>query len=218
MPTMLCSPNAVNYTLRDSMVVRAAAALPPGTELCINYLGRGALRPLSQRQLELEACYGFKCSCPRCVAQQHTQFTLHACLLVNLLHSLRHALKLALKGSVTFHCLWSTFLWPVAHMGKLGLGLHNQQVQLFCQPVFSAGLMACSHDIPTDNGQQANHSERQHCCCTGDVSTKAGMKRSGSMQYSCIQLGLHRYFFVCKSTSSWQVCNPSTGSQSVGML
>jgi hypothetical protein len=62
---LLCSPNAVNYTLRDSMVVRAAGALPAGTELCINYLGRGALRSLSQRQLELEACYGFKCGCDR---------------------------------------------------------------------------------------------------------------------------------------------------------
>ncbi|KAF6253937.1 hypothetical protein COO60DRAFT_370678 [Scenedesmus sp. NREL 46B-D3] len=61
-----CCPNAVNYTLRDSMVVRAAAALPAGAELCINYLGRGALRPLSQRQLELDACYGFKCNCDRC--------------------------------------------------------------------------------------------------------------------------------------------------------
>jgi hypothetical protein len=60
-----CSPNTVSYTLRDSMVVRAAAALPVGAELCINYLGRGALRPLSQRQLELEACYGFKCNCDR---------------------------------------------------------------------------------------------------------------------------------------------------------
>jgi hypothetical protein len=31
----------------------------------INYLGRSALTPRSQRQAELEACYGFSCDCKR---------------------------------------------------------------------------------------------------------------------------------------------------------
>jgi len=59
------SPNAVNYTLRDCMVVRCCAPVAAGGEVVINYLGRSALTPLSQRQLELEACYGFKCDCDR---------------------------------------------------------------------------------------------------------------------------------------------------------
>ncbi|KAF8063744.1 smyd2-b [Scenedesmus sp. PABB004] len=62
-----CCPNAVAYTLRDAMVVRAAAAVAEGEELCINYLGRGALEPLAQRQANLDASYGFTCTCARCV-------------------------------------------------------------------------------------------------------------------------------------------------------
>lgn len=61
----LCSPNAVNYTLRDCMVVRCCAPVAAGDEVAINYLGRSALTPLSQRRAELEACYGFKCDCKR---------------------------------------------------------------------------------------------------------------------------------------------------------
>lgn len=65
-----CAPGAVNYVAGGAghMVVRAVRALPPGTEVTINYLGRGSLRPLSQRQGELEASYGFTCGCDRCGA------------------------------------------------------------------------------------------------------------------------------------------------------
>lgn len=63
----VCSPNAVNYTLRECMVVRCCAPVAAGEEVVINYLGRTALTPLSQRQTELEACYGFRCDCSRCV-------------------------------------------------------------------------------------------------------------------------------------------------------
>jgi hypothetical protein len=65
---VLSSPNAIAYTLRHGiMVVRAATKVASGAELCLNYLGRGALRPLSQRQIELQASYGFTCACQRCV-------------------------------------------------------------------------------------------------------------------------------------------------------
>jgi hypothetical protein len=40
-----------------------------GTEVCINYLGRGLLSPVSVRQRELEDGYGFSCCCPRCAAE-----------------------------------------------------------------------------------------------------------------------------------------------------
>lgn len=63
----LCSPNVVNYTLRECIVVRCCAPIAAGEELSINYLGRTALTPLAQRQQELEACYGFKCDCRRWV-------------------------------------------------------------------------------------------------------------------------------------------------------
>lgn len=49
------------------MVVRCCAPVAAGEEVVINYLGRTALTPLSQRQAELEACYGFRCDCSRCV-------------------------------------------------------------------------------------------------------------------------------------------------------
>jgi hypothetical protein len=64
-PPALRSPNAVNYTLRDCMVVRCCAPVAVGGEVVINYLGRSALTPRSQRQAELEACYGFNCDCKR---------------------------------------------------------------------------------------------------------------------------------------------------------
>jgi hypothetical protein len=67
MPFSLRSPNVVNYTLRDCMIVRCCAPVAVGEELSINYLGRSSLTPLAQRQEELEACYGFKCNCRRYV-------------------------------------------------------------------------------------------------------------------------------------------------------
>ena len=62
-----CIPNAVNYTLGPAgyMVVRACRPIMAGEEVCINYLGRGSLRPAVERQRELEESYGFLCGCPR---------------------------------------------------------------------------------------------------------------------------------------------------------
>lgn len=60
-----CLPNAVYYTIRDRMVVRAIAAVAAGEELCINYLGRVNLSPVQLRQDHLEEGYGFTCSCIR---------------------------------------------------------------------------------------------------------------------------------------------------------
>jgi hypothetical protein len=47
------------------MVVRAGRRVAAGEEVQINYLGRGALRPLGQRRAELEGGYGFTCACDR---------------------------------------------------------------------------------------------------------------------------------------------------------
>ena len=38
--------------------------------MVINYLGRGSLRPLGERQAELEGGYGFTCTCARCTLEQ----------------------------------------------------------------------------------------------------------------------------------------------------
>lgn len=44
---LLLSPNAVNYTLRDCMVVRACTPVAAGQELTINYLVRPGLEVLA---------------------------------------------------------------------------------------------------------------------------------------------------------------------------
>lgn len=41
-----------------------------GQEVCINYLGRGALRPVAERQADTASGYGFSCACPRCNFEQ----------------------------------------------------------------------------------------------------------------------------------------------------
>ncbi|KAG1659574.1 hypothetical protein FOA52_011930 [Chlamydomonas sp. UWO 241] len=64
-----CAPNATNFTVDDRMVVRAALHIPQGSEVNINYLGRGALAPVGQRQGALLDTYGFECACPRCAAE-----------------------------------------------------------------------------------------------------------------------------------------------------
>jgi len=64
-----CAPNAANWTVGDRMVVRAAAPIPKGGEVLINYLGRGALKPCSERLLDLRDGYGFACGCARCNAE-----------------------------------------------------------------------------------------------------------------------------------------------------
>ncbi len=43
-----------------------ASAPPQGAEVCINYLGRGALRPAEERQADTAGGYAFACGCPRC--------------------------------------------------------------------------------------------------------------------------------------------------------
>ncbi|MEW5298807.1 MAG: hypothetical protein WDW38_000452 [Sanguina aurantia] len=63
-----CLPTALNYVMaRDTMVVRAATPLTKGQEVTINYLGRGSLCAVDERQQELSAGYGFDCMCPRCM-------------------------------------------------------------------------------------------------------------------------------------------------------
>jgi hypothetical protein len=49
--------------------VRAATAIPAGSEVCISYLGDAKLQPLTRRREEL-APYCFTCSCPRCAFEE----------------------------------------------------------------------------------------------------------------------------------------------------
>jgi hypothetical protein len=51
--------------LGPRMVVRAARRITPGEEVCVNYLGRGALAPAEQRRAELAGNWGFECRCVR---------------------------------------------------------------------------------------------------------------------------------------------------------
>ena len=47
--------------------------------MCINYLGRGSLAPVEERQEALSEGYGFDCTCPRCTAElQHYSITARA--------------------------------------------------------------------------------------------------------------------------------------------
>lgn len=45
----------------------SVGALQQGQEVTINYLGRGSLCAVDERQQELSAGYGFDCMCPRCM-------------------------------------------------------------------------------------------------------------------------------------------------------
>ncbi|PNH04860.1 SET and MYND domain-containing protein 3 [Tetrabaena socialis] len=62
-------PNAVNYVVADRMLVLASRSIPRGSEVMINYLGRGSLRPVEERQAALAEGYQFSCDCARCTAE-----------------------------------------------------------------------------------------------------------------------------------------------------
>ena len=53
-----CAPNAINYVLDDTMVVRAAGFISAGTEVTISYLGRPQLTPVEARIEALREDYG----------------------------------------------------------------------------------------------------------------------------------------------------------------
>ena len=44
-------------------------AVHQGGEVCINYLGRGSLRPQAERQEALLSGYAFSCTCARCASE-----------------------------------------------------------------------------------------------------------------------------------------------------
>ena len=65
-----CEPNCMPLWRRDNCVqLVATRALPPGTELTIDYLGDMVPRDAARRRRAwLQEQYGFVCSCVRCVA------------------------------------------------------------------------------------------------------------------------------------------------------
>lgn len=58
-----CAPNAINFVVGRSMVVRAAEPIKAGDEVTISYLGRPQLTPVTRRMQALEEDYGFECDC-----------------------------------------------------------------------------------------------------------------------------------------------------------
>jgi len=65
-----CCPNAWYMVVGDHMVVRAAAHVAAGEEVCISYIGPRVFQPLAQRREYLLAAYGFRCCCPRCSLEE----------------------------------------------------------------------------------------------------------------------------------------------------
>ncbi|GAX75002.1 hypothetical protein CEUSTIGMA_g2448.t1 [Chlamydomonas eustigma] len=64
-----CAPNAINYVLGNSIVIRAAGSIKAGDEVTISYLGRPQLVPVEMRIETLREDYGFTCECERCTAE-----------------------------------------------------------------------------------------------------------------------------------------------------
>ncbi|KAF8063037.1 trappc6b [Scenedesmus sp. PABB004] len=65
-----CAPNtAAPVLVGDRLLLRAAVAVPAGSELVTSYLGPAGGLPRAARQALLRAGYGFDCSCTRCRAE-----------------------------------------------------------------------------------------------------------------------------------------------------
>jgi len=64
-----CIANTLPILVGDRLIVRAARGIPKGIEVTTNYLGIDAFETVSSRQQHLEATFGFKCGCARCVVE-----------------------------------------------------------------------------------------------------------------------------------------------------
>lgn len=62
-----CVPNVINFFWNNVMICITSQNIENGSELFISYLdGRYDNKSLSERRLELEQNYGFKCNCEKC--------------------------------------------------------------------------------------------------------------------------------------------------------
>ncbi|KAG2445960.1 hypothetical protein HXX76_000563 [Chlamydomonas incerta] len=64
-----CAPTATAYSIGDRLLIRAAADIPKGGEVSLNFLGSLLTAPLEVRRAELQTQYGFTCGCSRCAAE-----------------------------------------------------------------------------------------------------------------------------------------------------
>ena len=64
-----CAPNAINYVVGNTIIIRAAQDVAAGQEITISYLGRPQLDHVETRIDKLEEDYGFSCECERCTSE-----------------------------------------------------------------------------------------------------------------------------------------------------
>ncbi|KAG2452524.1 hypothetical protein HYH02_002762 [Chlamydomonas schloesseri] len=76
-----CAPTATAYSIGNRLLIRAAADIPKGGEVSLNFLGSLLTSPLEVRRAELRSQYGFTCGCSRCAAEARHAGTPLAALL-----------------------------------------------------------------------------------------------------------------------------------------
>ncbi|EFJ48712.1 hypothetical protein VOLCADRAFT_104571, partial [Volvox carteri f. nagariensis] len=65
-----CAPNAVAVVAGRELHIRCSGPVSAGEEVCITYSGALGLGPLPLRRALLEKNHRFRCTCPRCTAEE----------------------------------------------------------------------------------------------------------------------------------------------------